>query len=361
MEIKIVKNLDSGAISNTYIANYGKEKVILKIGHVLLEESSDAISILEQFDEVARKLPNHLLTCKSISIIPKCDLKHVKPENFRSKSNSWYAKLHNSDKCLQTIYTPILENNLLNLINNQFSAMDAKIVNKLIKNNINPDSIKVEIAEYRHNAVCVLVQIFYIYDFMFKNNWVHADLHIKNIMYRRTTAKSIPIILGKNKINLKMGSLKTQIYFIDYDLMYKRTGEYDKTIIGKYIDYVKTRNNQHFILMENVIYFIRRPEKYLNVNKLYTILANNPTTKALRKYIPKAILEEPETAELCLFALSVILETETFLELIGYKNDELLVKATKSTQIFTEKDIIFIVRNLCNPATVIKYFVKMIN
>jgi hypothetical protein len=143
--------------------------------------------------------------------------------------------------------------------------------------------------------------------------------------------------------------------------MYKRTGEYNQTVIGKYVDYIKARDNQHFILIENITHFVRRPDTYKNVVRLYDILAENSTTKVLRKYIPDVILEEKATADLCLFALSVILETKTFLEIIGYKNEEMLLLTLQNMQIYSEKDIIFLVRNLHKPAIVMKYFVKLIN
>lgn len=350
MECKIIKKLASGMVGTSYLAKYGKEKVIMKISHINSDELQNPISNLNasiKFNDFAKNYPQHFMILLEYGIINDCKYKHEYPfsiKHWPKKIHDEFIKLHDSDICIRQIYSPVLDGTI--------ASWYRELNTKLEKPNYDVWKDKPAIYSY-------FIQFYYIYWLMKSNGILHGDAHMSNTMYKLTDKKTININLGKT--TYRVPTYGKQIYLIDYDGIYiNRFNDKSKDRLIKDIT-----SNPHVYLAEMFLSSCTQPWwgdnkiKNIKIPPVKTILnkmKKSPQISYLIKMLPD--IKEPKTLGPCALCLNILFEPESHFKMMGFDINiqpwKRYLEITKTKQQVNKLDIAYCIKNLTNHQKVIK-------
>ena len=337
-DLKHIQEIGSGVIGTIYKAILNNKEIIIKRTHVKDNEISKTIDLINDFDKFARNYTKHFMICDSYRIKKNCEFRHLVSKEFKKNADKkmlkWYNDVHNSNICLDVLYSPKLDGTLNNFIGDIDFVHD-KNLTKIIP--------------------ATLIQLFYIDYILRENGWIHLDMHTSNFMYKKTSNKSIIINLGAKKYNIPTyGRLW---YLIDYDIisLFKIN---DKNYKSEWI-------HLYIIgLLVSMIPFWRYGTYTLNsYKKSYKYIKNSDKYEDIASNIPAEIREkEPETTITCINKLCFILYPELFCIAQGVpKNDiEKYLKIIHTNLPIRLDVILYCIRNLNNRKKMIKKLIQSI-
>lgn len=338
--VKVIKKLGSGVMGTTYLIelSQGKEKrrYICKIEKIW---ESDSMFRLDApiwreiiFAKFCKKYPEHFMILKSWEIMNDCNHKQMSPGwKMDTYSRKNWTLRNKSPYCSKLVYQPVLDGTLNTVL----------------------ASPKLKLPQ----LASILSQIIYSIDLLIKSGFIHRDLHGNNIMYKKTTKKSI--MLGK--VECKTYGL--QWFLIDYGLIIH------PTFICKYMHKQQRReelnllNNKHYDLARFIFLTINMPiwnmieknnlfDKLPNETKLVKMILKTPEFITIKKYLPP-IKEEPITLNNCIFILFLLNYPHKYHEMLGFgdsKYNKLILNYDSIKDMYCN-----IIKRIHNPGSIIKY------
>ncbi len=337
--IKVIKKLGSGVMGTTYLIEIsqssGKKRYICKIEKIwqmdVLYRCDAPLWREILFADFCKKHTDHFMVLKSWEIVDRC--KHVqdKPEWKMDPRFAKNWKLRNkSPYCSKLLYEPVLDGTLLDVLMKK--------------------SIKIQ------HVISILAQVIYSINLLINEGYVHRDLHMNNIMFKKTTQKTIKL----GSVDIKTFGL--QWYLIDYGLILHRT------FIQSWMDKVQQiqeldilTNEPYHDLTSFLFKFIGIPiwslieqknmfDKIPNDTKLAGQIKKRQEFKDLKQYVPKV---NARTADICTVLLFIINYPREYHELIGFGD----VKYKKYIRNYDHiKDIYCnIIKRLAKTNLIIKY------
>ena len=176
--INVLKKLGNGVFGTVYLVKINGKKYIAKIEKIVEKEIkyNTSYNLWREIDfsKFAADYPNYFMTLKSWTIANNC--KHEQPapknHNIDAKIKKQLDDKNNSTNCSILIYDPILDDTLETFYKKLQRAPTIKNYNVF------------------YSMFCQMLNIF---DLLIKNKYLHTDAHAGNIMYKKTTQKTIKI------------------------------------------------------------------------------------------------------------------------------------------------------------------------
>lgn len=334
--IKVIKKLGNGVMGTTYLIAIGAKKYICKIEKIWEADTLFRIDaplwreIL--FADFCKKFPNHFMKLKSYEIIDECKHKQSLPGWKMDTYSTENWKLRNkSPYCSKLIYEPVLDGTLRTVLD---------------RSNLKLPQL-----------ASIISQIIYAVGLMITCGFLHRDLHCNNIMYKKTTKKTIE--LG----NTTVKTYGLQWYIIDYGMilhpnfvkpdMHKKQRRNELGIL----------KNPHYDLAIFIFQTIDMPvwqmieknnlfDKIPTEMQLISKIKKTPEFKTILKYIP-SLNNEPVVYNLCIMILYLLHYPAKYHELMGF-NDS---KYKKWILNYDDKKVMYsnIIKRLAKPNLIIKY------
>lgn len=272
----MVKKLGNGVIGTTYLVTKNQREFVCKVQKIPESDITPNLSKRVwreiEFSKFTKKYPQHFMSLKSWTILDDCEHNQPSPPNWIRKSvRKDLIKINKSRYCSQMLYTPVLDDTLDNFY---------KSVNKL---KTTPKSL-----------ISSFCQIIYAIHLLISNKYIHTDVHSTNIMYKKTSNKTIQ--LGQ----VTIPTYGMQWYIIDY-------GEILSTHFG---DQLKNWHSDYaFFLFNSVkmpIWEIVEVEKIkvTPYDELIKRIKKSTEFKAIKPLVPK--INEPLPKHNCLAALFLL-------------------------------------------------------
>lgn len=338
-KIKSLTKLKDIFYGATYKGVYENKKCIIKEIHIHENIDKPEQIISTYFDKFAKDHQDHFLILLSAKIIDNFKCNHKKPKNLiKSYVNEW-NDAHKSKKIFQTIYYPLVENSL-----NDFRELYFK---KKFKQNM-----KLECYSF-------LLQTFYCFYLLEKNNWIHCDAYPDTMYFINTKEKYNEIKIEKQ--NYKIQTYGKLWYMTEYNLVFYK--DFDKKTLNKDSTIYFNLTNLHHFEASMISYILYQPlwdkirqsgHNIPNGDYLYELLNKNKKIQYLKKFLPK--YKEPVTIQKCLMLLITMFEPEEIifclnLNMLDFEEE---IEIMKTKQIFTKDEILFLVKNLGNYEIIFK-------
>lgn len=301
--LKVIKKLGSGVIGTTYLVLIKNKQYVCKIEKILEEDiqydTSKSLWREIEFSKFASQYPNHFMQLKSWEIVSGCE--HVQPPPppfIKGKHRKFLINKNKSDYCSKLLYSPVLDGTL-----NDFY----KEINKKPNNN------------KFYSMIC---QCTYSISLLISNGYIHRDLHPWNIMYKKTTAKTIK--LG----NITVPTYGLQWFLIDYGLILHKdfdrsTDAKDKKqeisqLKNKYVDLAIF----YFNSIEMPIWDLVQKDKLkvTEFKKLVGKIKASTEYKNIAKFIPT--INEKEVVDMCIAQMFLLFYPVKYHEFMGIDVDK---------------------------------------
>lgn len=355
--LKVIKKLGYGVFGTTYLIKIGNKKYAAKIGKILDTEIKEDLSLNIwreiEFSKFASKYPNQFMELKSWEVIKDCNHVQKIPVDWKGgpADRKMIINRNKSPHCLKLIYSPVLDDTLESFyekINKHATVLSTK------------------------QFWSMMCQILYALNLLKKNGYMHRDIHPGNIMYKKTSKKTIKL----GSIIIKTYGL--QWYIIDYGMMVHE--KYPKSSDSFELErQMKSLNN----ITQDIAFFIHSSlempiwkivKKYkLNVSPFKILVENiknklkEPEYAKINKYIQKNIpkiylsgtsqnkkIREERTENICMAILFQINCPVEYHECMGID----VKKYKKFISIYLSDTIIYytyIIKHINNINKVIKY------
>lgn len=298
--IQVIKKLGKGVFGTTFLVKINGKPRIVKIEKLpdsdINYDTSKALWREIEFSKFSSKYPEHFMQLQSWEIVKDCKHTQGVPKDIIGPFRKFLENKERSTYCSKLTYLPVLDGTATDLI-------------KTLKKNPTERSHKIFFS--------MIAQVIYAMSLMMKHGYMHTDTHTGNIMYKKTTKKTIK--LGKTTIP----TYGYQWYIIDYGLVKHK--DFDKTKNKNDRDTEKFKlKNRHYDLIVFLLNMIEIPIygiafkqkiKLPSTQELIEKIKETDEFLIIKKLVPK--LKEPLTLNYSIEMLFLIFYPVKYHEILG--------------------------------------------
>lgn len=319
----IIKELGHGMYGTVYLILFTKNKseYALKIEHIEKKDikpnkKSQIWREINFYMSYGNEHPEKFIRLIEFDFISNCTHKQVYSQDlklFSIEIQNKIEKINSSNYCVRKVYT---------LVQGVLSDIIHKLNTKQIYS--------------------MIIQIIKITDDLHSNNFVHGDIHSRNIGWEKTTKKNIQII------NIPIKTFGYNYKLIDFGLVMKESDAMNKKEEHIF-------NNLKYTEIYNIIYMMVNTEMFDIANKLHIMYnLHDVYIKFKKKYIKEynSIKKISLDKQMQLFLFDIMYPEKFQIIIFGEKFQKIIPRILY----IPLNDIIYFVKNYTDINLLINYF-----
>ena len=319
---KIIKELGHGMIGTVYLISVPKSKTryALKIERIEKRDlkPNSKSSVWREINfckKFASKYPEQFIQMLEYDFIDTCT--HIQtysyePKLFSQQVQNKLNRLESSEYCVRKVFD-LVDGELHQLIN----KLNLKQIYSMI------------------------IQVTYSINLLHSNNYIHGDIHDRNIGWIKTPSNK-QIQINRTKVPTFGYNFK----LIDYGLIMRKTDIVSKQDEKNFNDNLTNELGLiAFMLVDTKFYeFVNKNNIELNFDKNYREFKKSAWYKLISTFTPNKLFQ--------LFLFDIMFQEQYQKMVLGEKFE----KTIKTKLYVPLEDIVFIIKNYSKPNWIIRYF-----